>query len=158
MIHVGVAEWKTARNPDALWTTLGSCVGVVLYSSKKKVGGIAHALLSEPPAGKIVHKGKYARTAVESLLLELEKAGVERTELSARVFGGASMFEAVHSSFMNSIGPENVNSAKLVLERLKIPVIAEDTGGSAGRTITLYTDDGRIFLRANGREKYIYRA
>ena len=68
MIHLGVAEWKAAKSPDAIRTTLGSCVGIVLYSAKKKVGGLSHVLLADPPAGRIVQRGKYARTAVDMLL------------------------------------------------------------------------------------------
>ncbi|MBI3394908.1 MAG: chemotaxis protein CheD [Spirochaetia bacterium] len=131
LIHVGVAEWKTADEPDALWTTLGSCVGIVLYSTKKKTGGLAHVLLGESPSGKIVHRGKYARPAVEGLAAEVEKRGVARSELSARIFGGASMFDSVHSAFMNQIGSDNVQAVKSALSALGIPIIAEDTGGSS---------------------------
>lgn len=151
-----MAEWKTARAPDALRTTLGSCVGIVLYNKEEKVGGMAHILLGEPPHGKIVHKGKYARTAIESLLLDLKKMGFDGG-FSARIFGGASMFDSFHSTFLQNIGMENVKSAREALGRQKIPILLEDVGGSAGRAITLYLDDGRILLRANGQEKYFYK-
>ncbi len=157
LIHVGVAEWKTARDPDALRTTLGSCVGIVLYNAEHKIGGLAHVLLAEPPAGKIVNKGKYASSAIQALHTDLKKHGAELT-FTARIFGGASMFESFHSSFLQNIGQANVQTAKEALQKLNIPVLAEDVGGSAGRAITVYLDDGRILLRANGKEKYIYKA
>ena len=157
LIHVGVAEWKVARNPDALRTTLGSCVGIVLYAAAEKIGGIAHILLAEPPAGKIVNKGKYARTAIEGLVADLKKEGITEG-LSARIFGGASMFTSFNSSFLHNIGSDNISAARDTLEKFDIPVLAEDIGGTAGRAITVYLDDGRVLLRANGKERYFYKA
>lgn len=158
LINVGVAEWKSAKDPAVLRTTLGSCVGIVLYAQKKKAGGLAHILLGEAPSGKIVNRGKYARPAIEGLVTELKKEfNVEPEDMTARLFGGASMFESIHSSFLQNIGMENVKAARETLERLKIPVTFEDVGGSAGRTISIYLEDGKVLLRMNGKEKFIYK-
>ncbi|MCE9600064.1 MAG: chemotaxis protein CheD [Spirochaetia bacterium] len=157
IIHVGVAEWKTARASDGLRTTLGSCVGVALYSVEKKCGGIAHVLLAEAPSGKIVHRGKYARPAIDSLIEELGKMDVKPGMLTARVFGGASMFESVHSTFLLNIGSDNIKAVKDAVAMHKIPVLAEDVGGHTGRTITLNMEDGSILMRAGTKEKYFYR-
>jgi len=157
LIHVGVAEWKTAENPDALRTTLGSCVGVVLFSQQKKVGGMAHILLPEAPPGRIAHRGRYARQAIDSLVLDLKKMGVEPGELTARIFGGASMFESSPRTFLKNVGPENVKASIQILQTHRIPLTIEETGGHSGRTITVFFDDGRILLRTNGSEKFIYR-
>jgi len=157
ILHIGVAEWKTAKAPDALRTTLGSCVGIVLYSTEKKIGGVAHILLGEAPAGKIVHRGKYARPAMDSLMADLAKMDLKPSMLTARIFGGASMFEAIHSQFLQNIGTDNLKAARAAVEAHKIPILLEDTGGSAGRTITLNMEDGSVFMRAGSREKYFYR-
>lgn len=156
-MHVGVAEWKVAEKPDALRTTLGSCVGIALYCERKGVGGLAHVLLGHPQPGKIVNKGKYARPAVQGLVQDLQREGVAAEDLRARIFGGASMFEAQNSSFLQNIGAGNVSAVKEALQELHIPLLIEDVGGTAGRTITFFLDDGRILLRANGKEKYIYK-
>ncbi len=115
-------------------------------------------LLGEAPGGKIVNRGKYARPAIESLYSELKRLyDLESANLSARLFGGASMFESIHSKFLQSIGLENVRVARETLGGLGIPVVAEDVGGTAGRTITLFLEDGKVLLRSNGKEKYIYK-
>ena len=132
-------------------------MGIVLFSEKKKVGGLAHVLLSEPPAGKINNKGKYARSAIEAVLADLKKTGIEPSELSARIFGGASMFDSIQSSFLQNIGSENVRVTKEVLGQHGIPITSEEIGGTVGRTITVFMDDGRILLRANGKEKFFYK-
>lgn len=157
LIHVGVAEWRLARSPDALRTTLGSCVGVVLYCDKSRQGGLCHVLLGSAPAGKIVNKGKYARPAILALTTEIEREGIQPTDLRARIFGGSSMFESGQASFIQQIGPSNAKAVKDTLAELKIPIVVEDLGGTSGRTITVFLDDGRILLRSNGKEKYIYK-
>lgn len=156
--HVGVSEWRTAKHPDALRTTLGSCVGIVLYSKKDRAGGMCHALLDEPPPGKIAQKGKYARTAIEELLRELQRQGIDKTNLTARVFGGASMFDSERSKFFHNIGDSNVATTRSVLQKENIQILEEDVGGNCGRTITFFLDDGRILLRAGTQERYIYKS
>lgn len=156
-IQIGVAEWKAAKDPGILRTTLGSCVAAVLYSPELKAGGISHILLGEAPQGRIVNRGKYARTSVFALLEDLKKMEVPPEKLKARIFGGASMFNAKNSPFLQRIGEENISSVKKVLDELKIEIIHEDTGGHSGRHLIFYLDDGRIFYSANGKEKYIYK-
>ena len=132
-------------------------MGVVLFSEKQRAGGLCHVLLGSAPAGKIVNKGKYARPAVLALVAELEREGVPATELRARIFGGSSMFESGQASFIQQIGPSKAKAVKETLDELNIPITTEDLGGASGRTITVFLDDGRILLRSNGKEKYIYK-
>lgn len=153
IINVGVAEWKVAEAPHALRTTLGSCVGVVLYSPERKAGGLAHILLGEPPPGKIVHRGKYARTAVEGLVNELNRLGADPAGLEAALIGGASLFDSLNTPFLNRIGPGNVDATRAALERFQIKISREEVGGKTGRTITVYLEDGRIDLRVAGERK-----
>ena len=128
-----------------------------MYNPKKQHGGLAHILLAEAPQGRIVNRGKYARPAILSLVELIAKGGYKIEDYSARIFGGASMFAGEGDSFIQKIGLQNVTISKAVLDELGIPVIVEDTGGTFGRNITLYLDDGRILLRANAKEKYIYK-
>ena len=129
-------------------------MGVVLYSPSASVGGMAHALLADPPGGRIVNRAKYARTAVEALLRDLERAG-SAGDVSARLFGGASMFEAFQSSYLNAIGEDNVRVAREVLAAHGIAVQAEAVGGTAGRSVTLFLETGLVVLKSEGREESI---
>ncbi len=157
IIHVGVSEWKVAKSPLKLRTTLGSCVGIVLYDKTKKIGGLCHALLDEPPTGKIINRGKYARTAIEELIKELEKNGIQKKNLTAKIFGGASMFQNNSTNFFQNIGERNVKVSREVLKNHNIPILYEDVGGHNGRTITFFLEDGRVLLRSGTTEKYIYK-
>lgn len=45
------------------------------------------------------------------------------------------MFKFSSNNEAMRIGPRNVEAVKLILEKLKIPIVYEDVGGSSGRTI-----------------------
>ncbi|MDH5656564.1 MAG: chemotaxis protein CheD [Spirochaetia bacterium] len=154
--RVSVGEWKIGRNSDFLKTTLGSCAGIVLYSMKHKIGGIAHILLGEPPPGKIIHKGKYARTAIYSLVSELKSSGVPASDLKACLFGGATMFYSKNGNALQQIGNDNIRISKEVLKELDIPILLEDTGGKRGRSVILQIEDGKIRYSSADEEHAIY--
>ncbi|XDD52455.1 chemotaxis protein CheD [Leptospira sp. WS92.C1] len=159
IINVGIADLQGGQSPEILRTTLGSCIGVVFYAPEKKTGAMAHFMLSKDPGGKDSQKNplKYAETAIPLLIKKMTELGCHPGDYSVRLFGGASMFKGVQSSFLQHIGEQNILTARTLLEQSKIPVIVEDVGGNDGRTISLYLDDGRILLKKAGFEKYLYK-
>ncbi|PJZ70665.1 chemotaxis protein CheD [Leptospira perolatii] len=159
IINIGIADLQGGQSPAVLRTTLGSCIGVVLYSPDKKVGAMAHIMLAADPSGKDSVKNplKYATTSLPELIKKMAELGCHKGEYFARLFGGASMFKGMSSSFLQNIGEQNISMAKEFLEKEKIPLLVEDVGGNEGRTISLYLDDGRILLKKGGFEKYLYK-
>ena len=159
IITIGIAEIKSGKSPDILRTTLGSCLGVVLYNPETKSGAISHIMLAKDPLGKDSAKnpGKYGDTALPLLLKTMEAEGNKGGSYSARIFGGASMFQGINSSFLQNIGENNIVIVRTFMQSKSIPIIAEDIGGHDGRTISLYLDDGRVLLKKSGTEKYLYK-
>ncbi|MCB1158308.1 MAG: chemotaxis protein CheD [Leptospiraceae bacterium] len=159
IINVGIAEIRSAKSPYVLRTTLGSCIGVVLYQPDMKIGAIAHIMLSKDPIGrdKLKNPDKYVETAMPRLIQMFESEGCRPGTYSARVFGGASMFKNINSSFLQHIGEDNINTVREFLQWNQIPLLVEDVGGHEGRTISLYLDDGRILLKKAGFEKFLYK-
>jgi len=160
IINVGIADIKIGTSPDeVLRTTLGSCIGIVLYNPDKKIGAISHIMLAKDPTGKDAEKNpmKYGETALPLLLKMMEEKGCSIGTYSARIFGGASMFRGINSSFLQNIGEQNIEITKKFLNDKKIPILVEDVAGHDGRTISLYLDDGRILLKKSGSEKYLYK-
>lgn len=159
IIHVGIADIKTGKEQEVLRTTLGSCLGIVLYDPEKKIGGISHIMLARDSTGKDsrVHPMKYGETALPALVKMMSDAGSSPGAYTARIFGGASMFKGMNSSFLQNIGEANIEITREFLAKNKIPLILEDVGGHDGRTISLYMDDGRILLKKSGVEKYLYK-
>lgn len=137
MIRVGIADMNIVKEPDTIRTSgLGSCVGVVLYDEQKKIAGLIHVMLPDSKLGKSdrINVAKFADTGIPALIEMLKAEGVRPLSLKAKMAGGAQMFQFGSSDTIR-IGPRNVEAIKQELKRLGIPLVAEDTGGSSGRTI-----------------------
>ncbi|KAA9006414.1 chemotaxis protein CheD [Paenibacillus spiritus] len=151
LIKVGMADLNVGGPYHLIRTTgLGSCVGVTLYDPVKKLAGMAHVML---PSSDIAREGqlniaKFADTAVPELLRKLLELGAMRSRLVAKMAGGSQMFAFAGGNDTMRIGPRNVEACKEALERLEIPLIAEDTGGSTGRTIEIACSTGILYIRS----------
>lgn len=149
-IHVGIAECKIARPPDVLaCSALGSCVGVCIYDKRNLTGGVVHVLL--PNAGMFPAQDKPAKFAdlgVEFLVRQMERNGSDRRRLTAKLAGGAKLFDLKNGSIVSEIGERNTEVVKAELRRLGIPVTAEDTGGNYGRSILFDPANGTLNIRS----------
>jgi chemotaxis protein CheD len=151
IVKVGMADLNVAADGAVLKTSgLGSCVGLTLFDSQRHAAGMAHIML---PSSEIAREGminvaKYANTAVNELLEQVLRLGADRRRLVAKMAGGAQMFAFTGASDSLRIGPRNVESAKRELERLGIPLVAEDTGGHHGRTVELDSRSGVFSIRS----------
>ena len=146
MITIGIGELNVCKVPESLVTfALGSCVGVCLYDSVMKVAGLAHVMLPQSAPGST--SNRYADVAVVNLVKEMEKKGASKLRLTAKIAGGAKMFESVSNNSIGNIGDRNVEAVKEVLRQLNIRIIASDTGANYGRTVYFYPEDGRLEIK-----------
>jgi chemotaxis protein CheD len=152
VIKVGMADLQCSRHPGVLTTLgLGSCVGIALFDPVKKIIGLAHIMLpSSIQVNNNANIAKFADTATVRMLDDMLKLGASRTNIIAKLAGGAQMFAFSSASEIMRIGFRNVASAKEKLAELSIPVVAEDTGGSYGRTIELYSENGELVIKTIG--------
>jgi len=149
VVRVGIADMNIVKMPDTIRTSgLGSCVGVVLYDESKKMAGLVHVMLPDSSLGRTerLNVAKFADTGIYSLMEMLKAEGVRPLALKAKIAGGAQMFQFGSSDTIR-IGPRNVEAVKKELSRLSIPLIAEDTGGSSGRTIEFDPETCRLSIR-----------
>lgn len=154
MIKVGMADMNLCNAPDAITTLgLGSCVGIVLYDATRKLCGMVHVML--PDSTQIRNNqnlAKFADTGIEALLNELLKQGANRRCITAKIAGGAQMFAFSSNNDMLRVGERNVEATKRKLAQLGIPILAEDTGLTYGRTIEFYPENGNLIVKAVGKE------
>ena len=152
VIKVGMADLKVAKAPDILTTLgLGSCVGIALYDSTTKIGGLAHIML--PDSTQIKNNSnaaKFADTAIEELIEQMVNRGARNTRLVAKIAGGAHMFEFKNMDDMMRIGTRNVSAVTQCLEAFRIPIVASDTGSNYGRTVELHTTTGVFVVKTIG--------
>lgn len=149
---VGIAETKVLKYRGTLKTILGSCVGVCLYDSKKKIAGLSHVMLPEQKKS-LSNPKKYADTAIEILIQEMEEEGAERDNLTAKIFGGAKMFILPGSGMMAKIGDDNIAKVRDVLDNSGIKIQGEDVAGTSGRTIEFSAESGSVKVKILGKEE-----
>ncbi|HWI54978.1 MAG TPA: chemotaxis protein CheD [Desulfobacteria bacterium] len=157
IIKVGMADLNIAKAPDILQTCgLGSCVGICLWDSIAKMAGMAHIMLPSSSIGKMGNDAKFADTAIPFLIDKMKKSGADVNRLVAKIAGGSQMFSFSNSSDVMKIGERNTEAVKLYLKNARIRLLAEDTGGSYGRTIEFHSDTGSLYIRTVSLgEKYI---
>lgn len=152
VIKVGMADLKTCSGEDAVTTLgLGSCVGIAIRDPATGIGGLAHIML--PDSTEIrnnENRPKFADTGIEDLVREIVIRGGNRTRLVAKIAGGAQMFSFGSKSTMIRVGERNVEASKKKLSELRIPILAEDTGKTYGRTVVFYPKTGDFLIRAVG--------
>jgi len=138
VVKVGIADMNIVKAPGVIRTSgLGSCVGVILYDESSHTAGMVHVMLPDSSLAKadIINKAKFADTGIQGLIADLEKQGIRPSRLKAKMAGGAQMFQFKSGSDLMKIGPRNVTAVKEQLQRARIPILSEDTGGNSGRTI-----------------------
>ena len=148
-IRVRVADYAVGQGRDVLTTVgLGSCVAIMLHDARTGVGGLAHVLLpSESLARDRANRAKFPATAVPLLLEEMAARGA-RGPVTAKIVGGASMFTALLSGTGVNMGERNVAATVLALETAGVPLLAQDTGGDHGRSVSLELASGLVHVRS----------
>lgn len=155
-IVVGVAEHFTASPPNTFMCIgLGSCVGIAIYDPRQGLGGLAHAMLPRFDDGKDkTNASKYADSVIYVMVDELVDQGACRSNLRAKIAGGAQMFQFMSCDTLN-IGLRNSEVAKETLSKEHIPLVAEDLGGNEGRTVRFDPSTGSYSIQRGGRTFFI---
>lgn len=152
IIKVGMADYKITEAPNSLTTLgLGSCVGICLFDNRTQIIGMAHIML--PSSKKIrnnKNKYKFADTAIMLMVKEMEKKGVRRRNLIAKIAGGAKMFNFGSNNPSMNVGDRNSEAVRAILKELRIKIIADDCGGNFGRTITFSSQSGDLEVKTIG--------
>ena len=148
-ITIGISDWKVCRPPDVLITyALGSCVGSCIFDPKAGIAGLSHIMLPDSTSlsGRDVNRMKFADTALPDMVAAMVKMGADPRRMTAKIAGGALMFAARSEQF--NIGERNVAAVKQALAKLKIPIVASDTGLNYGRTVYFYGTDGKVVIKS----------
>lgn len=155
VIPVGMAEIEVAEAPNCLAVYgIGSCVIVSLYDKQTKIGGLAHIMLPDSSGidKTVLNPKKFADTAVPALYELLMQKNVSRkTVLEAKIVGGSEMFLST-DDYVSTVGHDNTEAVHKALLQIRCSLVAEDTGGSRGRSIELDLSTGKIKLSVLGAE------
>lgn len=147
-ISITAGEYCLGRAPTVLETFLGSCVGVALYDSESKIGGLLHVIL---PAGlprkEEENPAAYASRGIPYLVEALLQAGAGRQRLVAIIAGGARIRKQDVAGPDLRIGLRNILAVRAGLQEMGIPIIQEDVGDDFGRHMELCLTSGEVVVR-----------
>ena len=168
MIHVGISDFKISQEKELLKTTLGSCVSIVLYSSLNEIATMSHYLLPKPfnfnienipsPIMSAKIEGNPWRFGSILLLHQLNsmlKLGCTKTELRAKISGGATMFPTKTLSTITDVGNANTLVAQEFLKKEGIPITGNSCGGNYGRSIIFNPETKQLQVHILGHETYL---
>ena len=146
-IYLHPGQTHISAEPVQISMILGSCAGVCLYDRRQAIGGATHYMLPQWD-GPGVPSTRYGDVALDVLLKQFQAHGSFPSDLQARVFGGACMFQAfrAENGSEDHIGLRNIDMAVQTLSRHGIVIAARDTGGENGRKIRMQSDTGAVAI------------
>ena len=144
-VQLYAGQIHVSREPSIVTRSLVSCVAVCLFDAALATGGMNHFLLPERVSDGSATR--YASAACEQLIERMTALGSERRTLQAKIFGGASVIDALRGGVQH-LGERNVETARAILERERIPLVAEDVLGRFGRKLVFHTHTGVAWVKA----------
>lgn len=142
-VYLHAGQVFASVEPCEIWTILGSCVAVLLVDPAKRIGGASHYSLPFC-AGLEPASLRFGNSAIADLLSRMLALGSRKTDMCAKIFGGAS---ALAQASVPSLGAKNVDVARTILGAEGIPILAQDVGGFAGRRVVFRTDEGNVWVK-----------
>ncbi len=154
-IVIGMGEMQVVKAGETVLTCLGlgSCVAICGYDSRAKVSGMAHIVLPSGGNGASGESVKYADRGVPLLINKMIAMGASKANLTLKIAGGSRMLSipGAANSRMD-IGNRNIAEVRNIIGKLGLRIVADDTGGTTGRTVQLFADSGRLTIKKVGGE------
>ena len=150
-IQVRHGEHAVSKDQQVCLTAiLGSCVATALWDERAACGGLNHILLPTEvtaldPSGRspaLSFEMAEHINSMEVLINAVLSLGARKSDLKAKIFGGAEMIQG-----LSSAGKKNIEFVQNFLGNEGIPIIKQSTGGDKGRTIEFWPATGRARQR-----------
>ena len=98
---------------------------------------------------------KYADTGIRETLRMMEARGARRGRITAKIAGGAKMFDVPGGGSLGNIGQRNIESVHLNLKKEGVRLLKEDVGGTSARTLWFDAATGIGYIRSYGKPEGI---
>jgi len=144
---------KVSSDMEATLVTysLGSCIGIAVYDSVARVGGLLHYMLPESSLDPIKAKKNphmFADTGIPSLFKAAYKLGAKKQRLKVIVIGGSQILD--QKGFFN-IGKRNETAARKMFHKNNVIMSYKDVGGVVNRTVKLVINNGDTWIKVSGK-------
>jgi chemotaxis protein CheD len=148
-VHLAPGQLSVQFGPGRLRTILGSCVSVCLWDARLGLGGMNHFLLPRS-ASAYVASLRYGDMAMAELVNGLTAHGSRTSQLSARVYGGASVLAGLSDAL--HLGERNVEFALDWLAEAGITIDGRDVLGRLARRVEFDLTSGVSSVRLLGAQ------
>ena len=156
IIDVNTGEVKTAVEKGILRSVgIGSCVVVVAYNFRGKIGGIAHIMLPGIAPKQSLEKTKYAFDGIEQLLNQMLVTGASADEIEVCLVGAGNVLQKEDDTVCDA----NIESVTGILKENNIPVMVSALGGTKRKSVFLDVKNGSIsYAEEDEKEKTLWQA
>ena len=157
-VVVGVADMAIAKEGQGHLVTyaLGSCIGLSAYDPVARVGGLLHFMLPQPAEQadpKALKPFMFATTGIPLLMRRLVEAGARQSRCLLCAAGGAEILEGAATM---AIGKRNRTMLRKVLWKMGLALVAEQSGGSIARTMTLGLSTGEVRIKSRDADALMW--
>ncbi len=122
------------RESSVIRAVLGNCVAVTFFDRASSFGGMNQFVFPKTDRREDM-TAQYGNVGIRALFRMLLEMGASRDGLVAQIIGGSEC--RIFND--DGLGLKNVHLARVVLEKLGVPVVSEDVGGSMGRKVIYHT-------------------
>jgi chemotaxis protein CheD len=150
-IVVGIADIQVTDKAGAVLIThaLGSCIAVILYDPKCRIGGMIHYMLPlsqiAPDKAK-ANPAMFGDTGIPFLFERMYALGAKKESIVVKAAGGGQFYND-NANF--NIGNRNYTVMRKLFWKNNVLIAAEDVGGTKSRTARLYMNDGRVTVTSH---------
>ena len=128
---------------------LGSCIAVVAYDSKKKIGAIAHIMLPGKAPENILEKTRYAEDSIDEMIYRMLKKGSKHSDIEVCLVGGCNVLKRKDDTICEA----NINSTTQLLSNKSIPIRAKALGGLERKSVFIDIKTGVISYTQGNDDK-----
>ncbi len=143
--HIIEGELYFGDDVTSVSTLLGSCVAVVVWHPKLRVGGMCHIIL--PDQGNMECHNKYANCAISTISRRIKQIHSKPQDYVTCIYGGGKMFDFSVREKM-AVGDRNIEMVYKILAEKKYVISEENVGGRCYRKIKLYINTGEKILES----------
>ena len=119
-------------------TPLGSCIAIIAYDKKNKIGGIAHVMLPGKAPNNSKNENRYAENAFSNLFKQLTELDYKNKKFDLCLVGGANVLKKQQETICDDI----LESIKNIVSRNKINLVISKVGGYKRRSVSLDISTG----------------
>lgn len=160
-VVLNIGEFYFGGGQTKIRTLLGSCVSIVMWHPRFKIGGMCHYMLPRRGSGDTAAaapSGNYAEGAMQLFLRELRNSGTYPHDYIVKLFGGGQMFvgasepprfteTAALRTDMHEVSTRNIAAGRELLARHGFTISAEHTGGYGSRVLVFELWSGDVWIR-----------